>query len=95
MKARIFLNYHRYYQELKGNAIESKYPTQKKEGGEEISVFQLRCRNSLPHHSHRVRVSFEEDGSPITVHNNSKDSSINEKLISLLDMLYRIVEKWM
>jgi hypothetical protein len=78
MKAKIFLDYHRYYQELKGNAIKSKYPTQKKEGGHNpstlppISAFQLQCINSLPHHTHRVRVSFEEDGSPITVHHNSK-----------------------
>jgi hypothetical protein len=43
MKARIFLDYHRYYQELKGNAIKSKYPTQKKEEGEVKSSFDTFC----------------------------------------------------
>jgi hypothetical protein len=41
MKALIFLNYHRYYQELKGNAIKSKYPPRKKKEVRKYLLFSL------------------------------------------------------
>ncbi len=42
MKARIFLSYYRYYQELKCNAIESEYPPEEKRG-EVKSSFDTFC----------------------------------------------------
>jgi len=60
MKARIFLNYHKYYQESKCNAIESKDPTRRKKGVRKYVLFSFSAETLFPI-TPRVRVSFAED----------------------------------
>ncbi len=57
MKARIFLSYYRYYQELKCNAIESEYPPEEKKS-EVKSSFDMESVKGLGSDPSRVPIFY-------------------------------------